>query len=230
MYRRIVFMLGAFLLTISTQAFASTPIVDSYTPNLSLGARASTAGFGGEATTAITDWLAVRVGINYFTYSYSGTKSNVDYDFDLDLLNGPILLDWHPFKGAFRISGGVLINGNELNAKGKPVASGTFDLNGTTYTAAQVGNLEGKIDFNSVAPYLGLGVDTSFGKERGFGFVFELGAFYQGSPDVTFSASGPIATNAAFIHDLKQEEADLQSAIDFFKVYPVLAVGVNYRF
>jgi len=221
MFKRIVIVLGLFLLTFSTAAYARST---------SLGVRAGTAGVGAEAEMAISNSLGIRVGINYFTYSYSGTESNIDYDFDLDLLSAPILVDWHPFQGAFRISTGVYINGNEINAKGNPVGAGTFDVNGVTYTAAQVGSLKGKIDFNPVAPYLGFGWDTSFGKQKGFGFVFELGAFYQGRPEANLSVTGPISSNTAFLNDLAQEEADLQKALDAFKIYPVVAIGVNYRF
>jgi len=230
MFKKIIIMVSALLLGISTAAYAGNVIIDNYNPNVSIGVRASTAGIGAEGATAITDWLGVRVGINYLTYSYTGTKSDVEYNFDLDLLNAPILVDWHPFKGAFRLSGGIYINGNELNAQGNPVGPGTFDINGVTYTAAQIGTLKGKIDFNPVAPYLGFGWDTSFGKKRGFGFVFDLGAFYQGRPEADLSVTGPISSNAAFLNDLAQEEADLQNALDAFKVYPVLAIGINYKF
>lgn len=230
MFKKMAIMVGVLLLTISTTAYAGNAIVENYTPNVSIGVRASTAGLGADAETAMTDSLGVRVGINYFTYSYTGTESNVEYDFDLDLLSAPILVDWHPFKGAFRLSTGILINGNEIKAQAKPVGLGTFDINGVTYTAAQVGTLNGKVDFNPVAPYLGLGWDTSFGKESGFGFVLEVGAFYQGTPEADLSASGPISGNTAFINNLAREEAELQDALDSFKFYPVLAIGVNYRF
>jgi len=223
-------MFGALFFAMSTAASAGNGWFDSYNPNVSIGVRASTAGLGAEAGTAVTDWLGIRVGFNYLTYSYTGTQSNIEYDFDLDLVNAPVIVDWHPFKGSFRLSGGIYVNGNEINAQANGVGLGTFDINGVTYTASQVGTLRGKIDFNPVAPYLGFGWDTSFGKESGFGFVFELGAFYQGRPEADLSATGPIASNAVFISDLAQEEADLQNALDAFKVYPVLAIGVNYKF
>jgi len=232
MYKRMMIILGVllFVFAISTAAYAENALIPNYTPNVSIGVRASTAGLGAEAKTAITDWLGLRVGINYLTYSYTGVESDVEYDLDLNLLSAPILVDWHPFKGSFRLSGGIFINGNEINAQANGVGLGTFDINGVTYTAAQIGTLKGKIDFNPVAPYLGFGWDTSFGKERGFGFVFELGAFYQGRPEADLSVTGPIASSTAFINDLAQEESDLQDALDIFKVYPILSIGINYKF
>ena len=87
-----------------------------------------------------------------------------------------------------------------------------------------------KIDFIDIAPYLGLGWDTSFGKNKGFGFLFELGAIYQGSPKVDLSADGPISSNPTFQIELAKEESNLQSDFDEFKVYPVIAIGLSYRF
>lgn len=219
MVKRMIVVVAVFLLAISTAAYAR---------DTSVGIRASTLGIGVEAEKPLTDSIGIRGGVNYFTYTYSGAEADIEYDFDLDLKSVPILVDWHPFKGSFRLSGGALFNGNEINATAKPVAD--FDINGVTYTASDIGTLKGKIDFNAIAPYLGLGWDTSFGKERGFGFVFELGAVFQGTPEANLTVSGPIASDPTFQSDLAAEEADLQDALDDFKTYPVLAIGMSYRF
>jgi hypothetical protein len=58
--------------------------------------------------------FGVRAGFNYFSYGYDATESDVSYDLELELKNFAILADWHPFEGAFRLSGGILINGNGL--------------------------------------------------------------------------------------------------------------------
>ncbi len=199
-----------------------------YAGSNSLGLKATTLGVGLEYERFFSPSISGRIGVNYFTYDYSGTESDIDYDFALTLKSLSVLLDWHPFKGIFRISGGVIYNGNDLDAKAN--VSGTYEIGDSKYTGAQVGTLTGRIDFDNIAPYLSFGVDTSSGKEKGFGFLFELGAIYQGSPDVSLSASGPIASNSAFQADLTKEENNLQDELDNFKFYPVIAIGLNYRF
>jgi len=203
-----------------------TPTV--YAQNFSIVVKGSTLGAGVEAETAFSRAIGGRVGVNYFTYGYSGTEDDIDYDFDLGLMSVTALLDWHPFKGSFRISGGVIYNGNNLDAKAK--TSATYDIGDTTYTGAELGTLKGKIDFNTIAPYLGIGWDTSFGKKNAFGFIFEAGAIYQGSPQVDLSADGPIASDPTFQEDLSKEEDNLQDDLEKFTVYPVVAIGVSYRF
>ena len=199
-----------------------------YAQSNSLGVKVSTLGLGLEAEKSFSDSIGGRLGVNYFTYDYSGTEDDIEYDFELNLKSLSALLDWHPFQGSFRISGGAVLNGNTIDANAK--SAETFDIGNSTYTGAQVGTLTGKIDFENIAPYLGLGCDTSFGKDKSFGFLFELGVIYQGSPKVDLSADGPIASNATFQNELATEEKDLQSDLDVFKIYPVVAIGLSYRF
>ncbi len=210
--------------TICTFVFSSY----AYSGDNSISIKAGLLGAGMEVGRSFSDSISGRIGVNYFTYDYSATESDIEYNFDLSLKSLSVLLDWHPFQGSFRISGGVLYNGNKIEADAK--SSDTYDIGDKTYTAEQVGTLDGKIDFDAVAPYLGLGWDTSFGKKNGFGFLFEIGAIYQGSPKADLSASGPIAGNQEFIDNLAKEESNLQSNLDDFKYYPVATVGLSYRF
>ena len=196
---------------------------------LSVGVRAGTLGIGPEVGYTFSKYLNARVGFNYFKFSYDGTESDVDYDFDLNLQNASAVLDWHPFGNVFRISGGVFYNGNTLDASAKPT-SGSFKIGDHRYPAALVGNLDGDIDFNHFSPYFGIGVDTTFGKEKNFGLQVEIGALYQGSPNVNLSSDGPLSNNPVFLQDLAKEEDSLQNDLDNYKFYPVLSVGVTYRF
>ena len=219
MAKKIIIAIALFLFGFSTTGYAQ---------NISLGVKASTLGLGLEAERPFSDLLSGRIGVNYFTYDYSGTEDDIDYDFDLNLMSFSALLDWHPFKGSFRISVGAMYNGNDLDAQAK--ASDTFDIGDATYTGAELGTLKGKIDYDDIAPYLGLGWDTSFGKNKAFGFLFELGVVYQGSPKVELSADGPIANDPIFQNELAKEESNLQSDLDNYKLYPVIAIGLSYRF
>ena len=201
---------------------------EGYSQNVALNVKASTLGAGLEVEGVLFDSLGARLGVNYLSYDYSGTEDDIEYNFDLSLETLSLLLDWHPFQGPFRISGGGIYNNNHLDLKAK--SSTTYEIGNTTYTATQIGMLDGEIDFNDIAPYLGLGWDTSFGKKNRIGFLFELGVMYQDSPDVDLSVSGSVSSDQAFLNDLAKEEKNLQDDLDSFKYYPVIAVGLNYRF
>jgi hypothetical protein len=200
--------------------------------DFAVGLKASTLGVGVEGEYAPNQFLGVRLGVNYFTYDFDDDVRNINYDFDLNLRSISALLDWHPFPflGEFRISGGLLYNRNELEAIGRPRTGDVFIIGDNVFAADQVGTLRGDIEFNEIAPYLGVGWDSSFGKDHALGFVFELGALFQGSPDVRLAADGPVSGDATFQRELERERQELQDDVDDFKVYPVVSLGVVYRF
>ncbi len=196
---------------------------------VSAGLKVGTLGVGPEIGFCFSKYLGARVGFNYLPFSFSREKGDVDYNFDLNLQSVSAIVDLHPFKNAFRISGGLFYNGNNLDASGKST-SGKFKIGNHSYPAALVGNLEGDIDFNEFAPYCGLGVDTTFGKNKEFGLMLELGVLFQGSPDVSLSADGPLSGNPLFQRDLAREEEKLKDDLENFKFYPVVSVGITYSF
>jgi hypothetical protein len=203
--------------------FSST----GYAQGGSFSFKVSTLGGGVEAEKTFTDSTGGRVGVNYFTGDYSATIDNIDYDMELNLMTVSAILNWHPFKGGFRISGGAMYNDNHIDITAEPSIS--YKIGDTTYTASDVGTLEGKVKFNEIVPYIGIGWDTSFGKRNRFGLLVDLGVIYQGSPDVELTATG-LASSQAFENDIQAEEDKLQEDLDEYEYYPVIGVGLSYRF
>ncbi len=194
-----------------------------------IGLHAGLLGFGPGVTQSIVDTVNIRAEYNYFSYSSNQTESNVDYSADFKLNSGDVLLDWYPMEGSFHLSGGLLFNGNKFDMTGRPT-SGTYDINGTTYTAAQIGTLSAKVDFDSVAPYLGIGWGNPVADGGHWGVTLDLGVVYQGSPNAKLSATGPIASDATFQSNLAAEQSSLQNSLDNWTFYPVATVGLNYQF
>lgn len=189
-----------------------------------LGVKAGTLGAGVEGTVSLADGLNVRIGANNFTYDYDDTVDDIDYDAELELSSYGVLLDWHPFTGAFRLTVGMLANGNELALSATP--TGLVTIGNTTYPAALAGTLNGAIDFKKSAPYVGLGFGNAAGKHKGLGASFEIGALFQGSPDVTLSTTSSLILES----DLRAEEQNIEDDLKNFKIYPVLAFGLSYQF
>ena len=191
-----------------------------------------TTGLGLHVTTPVAPKLNARLGVNVANYSYDGSTSDVDYDFKLKLATVDALLDYHPFDGSFRISGGVVYNGNKIEARAKPNAAGTYNINGNVYSTAAVGDLNGKIDFRKAAPYLGIGFGNA-AKGSGWGFGMDLGVTFQGSPKTALASSGCTVSAdmcAQLGRDVAAENAKLADEVDDFKLYPVIRVGVSYQF
>jgi hypothetical protein len=187
--------------------------------------RISTLGAGLEVAKGLTPNFGLRAGINYLSYGYDATESDVSYELDLELKSFGILADWHPFKGAFRLSGGLLINGNGLSGKAK--SSATYDIDSGIY---DLDSISLDISYNTIAPYLGLGWDTTFGDADNWGFAFDLGLIYSGAPEATLQVSGLDAPAAINSGDVQREQNALQNDLDSLKWWPVISAGIVYQF
>ena len=195
--------------------------------------KAGTLGAGLDVSKGISESLALRLQANALTYDRDITESDVDYSADLELKSVGLLLDWHPFSGVFRVSAGAYWNGNEATAVGRSTG-GTYEINGVTYPSAAVGSLNGQIDFESVAPYFGIGFGSAPKAGRGMTFSFDLGVFYQGEPNVGLTAVCGVGVSAftctQIQNDVVAEEASLQDDLKDYKFYPVVSFGIGYRF
>ena len=187
--------------------------------------KAGTLGAGVELSKSLSDKFSASLGFNSYHYKTTDSASGIDYDYKLELQSASLLANYHPFSGAFRFTGGVLYNNNELKLTGKPSAGSTYTINGVTYTVAQVGTLTGTLTFNKTAPYLGLGWGNRPGSK--LGLSADIGALYQGSPKLSLSATGSVAGLSS---NLEQERKSAEEDLGSFKWYPVLSLGVYFRF
>ncbi|MEO8443478.1 MAG: hypothetical protein ABI567_00545 [Gammaproteobacteria bacterium] len=205
----------------------ATPAVAS---DFSLGATASTLGVGLEAGYLLNEHLGLRLGGYALTVNQDGEESGVNYKADLDLANVGLYLDWHPFAGALRLSAGWFATDNGLKATGTPGAGGTYDIGGSTFTAAEVGDLRGDVDLGSSAPFLGLG--WVWGRDDGgLAFSLDFGVLFQGSPDVTLTSTGGTLSGQPALQDaIADEETQLRNDLDKYDLYPVASLGLSYRF
>jgi hypothetical protein len=193
--------------------------------------RVSTLGGGIEVAKGLSPRFGLRGGFNYFSYQYDATEDDVSYELELELKSFGFFADFHPFKGSFRISGGLLLNGNGLSGKAKP--SGSFDIGDKTYTSAQIGSINLDVSYNTLAPYLGLGWDTTFGDHENWGFAFDVGLIYSGAAGINLSVSDNLLTQAdkSELETRRQkEERDLQEELNNLEWWPVLSAGIVYQF
>jgi len=195
---------------------------------LAVAAKAGTLGLGGDLTTNVIPQVNLRAGVQWLGFDFDAQFDDIDYDVDVDSLYPLVLVDWYPFNGSFRVSGGVLFNASDVQLQAKLGTS--VEIDDVTYTAAEVGTLRGDVEFRSVAPYIGIGWGNALGRTGRWGLATDLGVAFTGSPDIDLSATGPIATDPTFQARLAEEEKDIEDDLEFFKIYPVLSISLFYRF
>lgn len=222
--------------------------------HLSIGLRMSTLGIGVQAATPVNDYFNLRAGFDVLSFKTGNIDMGLDdpnekfYDAfgytpeykmkaSIEFFNGNILLDYHPTKGIFHLTGGIYIGNNKLKARGdlvdgngKPVVLPTEDiewptlnfdghqlvLDGTNLNAnAKMGGL--------IKPYLGMGIGRAIGKDNRLSFKFELGAIYQGSYELT-QEGRKVSTNSG--NDVHFE--DVGTYTRWLKWWPMMNFQLSY--
>jgi hypothetical protein len=197
---------------------------------LGITTRVGTLGVGLDVAKSLTSQVDGRLGFNFGNVGFNRTDSGINYDSQLNLSSVQLFGDYRPFGGGFRVTGGLIAQNNRFSVTSKPNGNGSYTIDGTQYSASQVGNLNGEFKYaNSIAPYFGIG----FGQpaNSGFGFNADLGVMFTGAPKVSLDASNPDfnnnpTTRSAIDNQARRTENELRG----FNVYPVLSVGVSYGF
>jgi len=210
------------------------------------GVHGGTLGLGATAAYRFAERFALRGTYNRFDFDFDKTKSGNEYDGDLGLESYGLMLDFHPFNNGFRLTAGAYVNDNALAATAEASA---LDVGGNTYSGA----LNANLGFKDFAPYFGIGWSGGFGKS-GLGLTLDAGALVQGagrlSADGRLAAAGLVQCNVSvsrqgmvtiasgcpevvssmLASDLEAEHEDLRDSLDDYKLYPVVVLGLIYRF
>ena len=200
--------------------------------------KAGSLGGGVELTVGLAPQWNLRLGGNAFDYTDDHREvSGILYDATAHLRTGSALLDFHPGGGEFRLSAGAFYNDTRVDGNSLVPASGFYDLGGVPVPASQLGTLDGQIKFKPVVPYVGLGWGNAVGPGRRLRFAADLGAMFQGKGRVTLTPripagsvlNDPIA-RAALQVLLDREEGEIENDVADYTVYPVVSIGISYRF
>ncbi|MGV3710237.1 MAG: hypothetical protein ACO1Q7_15495 [Gemmatimonas sp.] len=201
----------------------------SGTVDMSIGLRVGTLGIGVEANKLITSRLGARVGYNMFSKTTTREQDDITFDADIKLHSFTALLDFYPSaRGSFHLTGGVITNPLEFTGVGVPSGAG-YEIDGTTYTAAQVGTLNASGEFPSVLPYVGIGFGTPATSKKGVKFVVDIGAGI-GQPTLNLKATNPM-NNAQLAAHVENQRVKTQEDIrKYLKVWPSVTVGLAFAF
>ncbi len=200
----------------------------SFAEGLAISAKSGTLGVGGDLTIGLFEGINTRIGASGLSLDFDENYSGIDYDVGLDLFAYSGLIDWYPFGDDFHISGGVVINRTDIDLSATSNASIT--INGQSYSAAEAGQIDGAIDFDEIAPYVGIGWGNALNKQETIGFMLDLGVAFIGSPKAELTGSGTLAGDPTFQANLAAEQRDIQDEIDDYKIYPVISFCLYFRF
>lgn len=210
-------------------AAASSILPFAATAEVAIGGGIGTTGGIIEGQYSFNDYVSVRGNFNTFTYGIDEDYDDVEYDADLDFSNFGAFLDVHPFNNSFMITGGAYFGDKKIEGTGRPTQA--VQIGDTVFTPAQIGTLSLDAEADDTAPFIGIGWDNTFRTTGNWGFKIIGGAMFSGEPDVELKSNGGVFSNdPTFQAELEQEEQNIREDIEDFKVYPVVQIGVTYRF
>jgi len=222
--KRLAFALAAILAAASAHAQVGVAVT----------ADLGTTGAGVHLVVPMESDLNGRFGINYLKHDSDKRSGSIAYDADAKLQTFDVLFDWYVIaNSAFRLTGGVVYNGNEITGRARPEGDGFYHINGRRYLPSDVGTLDGKVDFQKAAPYIGIGWGNALTPNRRWNVSADLGAFYQGNAKVNLVSRGCSSsrvTCTVLTSDVAAEEARLKEKLSDHKFFPVLRASVSYSF
>ena len=207
------------------------PTVGREPSKFALVAEAGTTGFGPALVFTVNPKFTLTLGYTWLDHDYDVESDDAEYDGKLKLSNFKALANWHPWSSAFHFSGGLFASDNQIDVTAKPKAGNIFEINGRDYGSSQITSLTGNASFeDDIAPYIGLGWAKS-PANSGLAFYATIGVFFAGDASVRLSGQGTnIANNVQLQSDLRQEEREINDDLSDLAVYPVLQLGIQYRF
>jgi len=191
--------------------------------DVGISVHGGTLGAGLDLAYGFNPYLTGRVGFNSLTLDEDFTEEGLEYSADLELESVHALADWHVFGGGFRLTGGVIANNNAFD--GRADVDPGDEIGDATATGS--GRLALDVEYDELAPYLGIGWGN---RARGWSpvsFAVDFGLMLQGAPDVNITESGSTGVSRS---DLDKEEREVEDELEEFEVYPVLSAAVVFRF
>ena len=184
-----------------------------------------------EGAVRLSDQLVVRGQGAFMDFNYGFNSSGIRYAGRFHFNTGGAFLDWHPAANPWMITGGGVFGERKVNVSAKPALNGTITIHGVVYPVTEVGSVVGKVDYGDAAPFVGAGWDNTYYTRRGWGFRALAGvAFGQDPPEAQIHAVGPFATNPSVVSNVQADQATLRHDAGDYSYYPVVQMGVNYRF
>ena len=195
---------------------------------IGLALKASTNGFGGDVVYNFHKRMDIRLGYEQLRYktTISFSEESVDYDADLDYKTGALslLFDFYPVKSIF-FTAGVGYNMFHGVLDGK--AANALEFGDILISKEKIGTFNFQIDPSlQISPYLGIGFGRTLGIDKRVAFAFEIGGYYQGSPDITVNSTGLLSPTS---NPDQQHEARLEKQINQYSIYPVLKFSLSYK-
>lgn len=207
----------------SRSAFTVTPHVSTLGAGIQIG------------DYQLGDSIKLRANIQGVGANKHLDNGNITYNAKMHLFTAGVVGDYY-FKpeSGFYASAGLYYNDNSVTGTG--MYNGNVSVNTPmgpmSVNPSTLGNITYKAEFAKTAPYLGLGYRTA--SRDGLHFSVDVGVLYQGDATMTYDIpqgySALAKFNPALNATVENNKIYLQDQANKLRLYPVVSVGLGYRF
>lgn len=215
--------------TVMAAALASGGAHAAAAPRWSVGVDAGTLGAGVVAVRPLGARLALALQAAAAVVRHPTSAAGVDYDARLRLQGvGAVLEDFAFGARPLFVGAGLFIDRNRADLAARN--PGSITAGGST-----LDSLDGRVRFNPVAPYLGVGWDGSRGAAPGWHLRAAAGVLYLGSPQVDLHGSSASlqagsAGAQAMLATIEAQRQALRADYARWRWYPLLELALVFRF
>ena len=214
---------------------------------VAIGGTVGSGGAGFQIATPLMTKINLRVGASMLNYSPTLIEQGIPIEGAIRLRSANVGFDIFPYRGSFHITPGVtLYNGNRMTAKTAIVPGSSFTVNDNLYTSDITDPVHGSFDISlggKIAPSFTMGWGNMLKRSKNWTMQTEFGIQYIGTPVFTLVMTGTVCepnnpsngctsiqSDPSSLADLRQQQADINKAIQPLRFYPIITTIVAYRF
>ncbi|MFA5816978.1 MAG: hypothetical protein WC865_15330 [Bacteroidales bacterium] len=200
----------------------------AFSSGIGLAIKASTNGLGGDAVYNFHKRMSIRLGFEQLgaKTDFIFEENAVTYAANVSFKTGSIslLFDYYLADHVFLSAGA---GWNLFHAAIDGEAISFLQFGDIRIPKEKIGTFNFQVDPSlKISPYAGIGFGRTLGLKKKVGFAFELGGFYQGSPDITIISSGLLSPTS---NPDQQQAEKLERQINQYSIYPVVKLSLSYK-
>ena len=208
-----------------------------------VGVKASTLGAGIEVATPLSRSLNLRTSGYYMLFATAFSIDGINYSTKVNFRSGQVNVDWFPFHNGFHISPGVLYFRNGLSGSADIAPGKPFSLSDVDYINSIDDPVSGTASITygqHLAPTLTFGFSNIIPRSgKHFTVPFELGVAYTQAATMDVKLAGlactvqgcfNAATDPGTQGNLHGEINDINDSIKKVPLFPIMSLGVAFRF
>lgn len=194
-------------------------------------------GIGPAVTYHLNDQIDLHLMSGIFQLSPTFTSNGTSFASNINLGGTVVYGDYRPGASIFRLSLGLFRNSTSVAVNANPTTTAggasTIQVNGTTYSTAALGGLNGTVSFNGVSPFVGFGLGRPgpYRPKAGVSLFAFSGVAFGSNSSTTLAPGNPAAYTIypTLKADVAQAQSQLQNTLNILKLYPVAGFGLQVR-